>query len=238
MTAPTVCLLAAVELELAPLRTRFATSKLPFKPCFVATGPGKANGAMRASEAIVRFEPSLLVVCGCAGAFASSSLRVGDVAIAYGETFADEGVVCPTGFLDLESMDLPLHEVDDGCVYNEIPLHRIPEHTIERLRRRALDRFRVARGQFATVSTCSGTDARAAEIAARWHPIAESMEGAAIALAGLAHSRAVIEVRGISNHVGNRDRDSWRIEAACEHGAEAIEHILTDGEFLESLSSL
>ncbi|MYZ36342.1 MULTISPECIES: futalosine hydrolase [unclassified Streptomyces] len=68
-----------------------------------------------------------------------------------------------------------------------------------------------------TVSTVTGTAARAAELTAR-HPLAaaEAMEGFGVAEAAAVHSVPCVEIRAISNAVGPRDRDSWEIGRALE----------------------
>ncbi|NEE29228.1 futalosine hydrolase, partial [Streptomyces sp. SID7982] len=54
-----------------------------------------------------------------------------------------------------------------------------------------------------------------AELLAR-HPsaVAEAMEGFGVAEAAAAHGVPVLEVRAVSNAIGPRDRDAWRIPAA------------------------
>jgi nucleoside phosphorylase len=42
------------------------------------------------------------------------------------------------------------------------------------------------------------------------------MEGAAIAHVGALAGVPVGEIRGISNHVGNRDKSVWRVKEAAE----------------------
>ncbi|MFE1957225.1 futalosine hydrolase [Streptomyces sp. NPDC059479] len=68
-----------------------------------------------------------------------------------------------------------------------------------------------------TVSTATGTAARAAELTAR-HPLAaaEAMEGFGVAEAAAVHSVPCVEIRAVSNAVGPRDRDSWEIGRALE----------------------
>lgn len=74
-----------------------------------------------------------------------------------------------------------------------------------------------------TVSTVTGTAARAAGLAAR-HPLAgaEAMEGFGVAEAAAAHGLPVLEVRAVSNPVGPRDRDAWRIGDALTALAEGF----------------
>lgn len=78
-------------------------------------------------------------------------------------------------------------------------------------------------GTVLTVSTVTGTAARAAELRAR-HPraLAEGMEGFGVAEAAAAHGVPVLEIRAVSNPVGPRDRAAWRIGDALTALAEAF----------------
>ena len=70
-------------------------------------------------------------------------------------------------------------------------------------------------GPVLTVSTVTGSAARAAELTGR-HPgaVAEAMEGFGVAEAAAAHGVPVLELRTVSNAVGPRDRAAWRIGEA------------------------
>jgi futalosine hydrolase len=77
----------------------------------------------------------------------------------------------------------------------------------------------------ATVSTCSGTDAAATEIAHRTGAAAEAMEGAAVGLVAFRHKVAFAEVRVISNTTGDRSRQVWALEESlAELGKFVREH--------------
>jgi futalosine hydrolase len=67
-------------------------------------------------------------------------------------------------------------------------------------------------GPILTVATVTGTATGAAAILAR-HPdaVAEAMEGFGVATAAAQAGVAFGELRAISNPVGSRDRDTWRI---------------------------
>ncbi|MGW7418448.1 phosphorylase family protein, partial [Streptomyces sp. NPDC054863] len=69
-----------------------------------------------------------------------------------------------------------------------------------------------ATGTVLTVSTVTGTAARAAGLRER-HPGAavEAMEGFGVAEAAALFALPVLEIRAVSNAVGPRDRDAWRI---------------------------
>jgi futalosine hydrolase len=69
-----------------------------------------------------------------------------------------------------------------------------------------LDIFPVARrASFVTCATCTGTDERAVALVARTGGAVESME-----------------VRGISNVAGNRDRQGWRVDEAAAAARAAL----------------
>ncbi|MBI4601871.1 MAG: futalosine hydrolase [Planctomycetes bacterium] len=216
----TVLLLTAVEREMAPLRRRRAALEAFCAPRLVVTGPGKISAACETALALREHVPALAVQVGCAGAYAGAGLRVGDVVVSDLEVLADEGAEAPGGFLDLERLGLPAGRDGDAPVYNQVRLSRPRPETWRAVLERAAGRFEVRLGRTATVSTVSATEERARSIAARWDPLAESMEGAAGALVALRLGCPFLEVRGISNLVGPRDRAAWDIDAACEHAAE------------------
>ncbi|MFE6975940.1 futalosine hydrolase [Streptomyces sp. NPDC057682] len=72
-------------------------------------------------------------------------------------------------------------------------------------------------GAVLTVSTVTGTAARATALRDR-HPdaLAEAMEGFGVAEAAAAVGCPVVELRAVSNAVGPRDREQWRIGDALK----------------------
>jgi len=219
---PLLLFLAATEGELAPLRMMLHGRHPGYEALFAVTGAGKACAACTATLAFASLQPDLGLLVGCAGALPGSGLDVGDVVVATRECFGDEGVETRAGFLDLRHLMLPVARRGGRTYYNEVPVARPARGSIERFNRRSGGLFAVRQGPLVTVSTCSGTPSRAAAIERRSGALAESMEGAAVALAALLLDRRLIEVRGISNQTGRRDRESWDIPAACRNAAEAI----------------
>ncbi len=196
------------------------------------TGIGKSNAAMACFDLLGRLDAHAAIYFGCAGAFRPSGLSPGDVVIADREVFADEGAVSPQGFLDLRRLGLPLSQGPDGeAVYNVLPA-AAPEPGFDR--RLSGAAFQIKIGPVATVSTCSGTEEAAEGIYRRWQPLAEAMEGAAAALAALRCRRPFLEVRGISNFAGTRDRQGWDIDTACSRAAAVTAAIIEAMDLKES----
>ena len=81
---------------------------------------------------------------------------------------------------------------------------------------------KLVKGPFVTVSTCTGTTSRAMEIAARTGGICENMEGAAVALACRQLTVPLLEIRGISNLVEDRDTGHWDLVAGMTVAQEAV----------------
>ncbi len=161
----------------------------------IAVGVGPAAAAAGTATALARTPYDLVVSAGIGGGFQPGA-PVGSLVVADEITVADLGAETPDGFL-------PVTELGFGTV-----THRPPAALV-----RALATASGARpGTVLTVSTVTGTAARAAELRAR-HPraLAEAMEGFGVAEAATVHGVPVLELRAVSNPVGPRDRAAWRI---------------------------
>jgi futalosine hydrolase len=82
-------------------------------------------------------------------------------------------------------------------------------------------------GDVLTVSTVTGTAPRTTDLLAR-HPdaVAEAMEGFGVATAAALAGVPYAELRTISNPVGPRDRDAWRIREALDALGEAAARLM------------
>jgi futalosine hydrolase len=179
---------------------------------FFFSGIGKTNAAHAAAVLIREYSPSLVINFGIGGAYPSSGLRPGDIAVASQEFYADEGVSLKDGFHTLQTIGIPLMKVGRRRYFNAFPLDAGLRREMAKAARSA--GCRPAEGVFATVSTCTGTRKRAAELSKRFSAICENMEGAAIAHICMLYGIPFVEVRGISNIVEERDTAKWDIPLA------------------------
>jgi futalosine hydrolase len=179
-----------------------------------AGGIGKINAAAATAALIERCHPRLVVNTGCAGAYLSSGLSIGELAVAGDEVLGDEGVLTSAGWQDLRFMAIPMLIHGQRLHHNTIPLSRQPAEKAMQL----AERFgvRLVHGRFITVSTCSGTRQRGDELVRRFQGICENMEGAAVAQVCLRYDIDCLEIRGISNLVDERDMKTWDIPRAVE----------------------
>jgi len=207
------------------LITRGTFASQPVIVC--AGGMGKVNAA-HAATLLVQYKPEALVIFGVGGAYPSSGAKLGDIALAKEEVAGDEGVLTLDGFKDPEYIGIPLLKTATSAIYNTYPAtESYLKHAHKTLvsRQQADDRI-VHIGTFVTLSTCSGTTARAREMESRYHGLCENMEGAAAAhVAGL-YEVPWLEVRGISNIVEDRDLRKWNIPEASLAVQQAIRFII------------
>ncbi|WP_234335834.1 futalosine hydrolase [Streptomyces sp. NRRL S-1022] len=198
---------AAEEIRLPGGSLRRTAAGLDLLAAGVGPALAAATTAGALTAAALAGRPYRLVVsAGIGGGFLPGA-PVGSLVVADAITVADLGAETADGFL-------PVTELGFGTV-----THRPPESLV-----RVVSEATGARtGTILTVSTVTGTAARAAALGAR-HPgaLAEGMEGFGVAEAAAAHGVPVLEIRAVSNPVGPRDRAAWRIGDALAALAEGF----------------
>ncbi len=182
----------------------------------LVTGIGHVNVAQAVTAMMEYGRPDIFIMVGCAGAYTGSSLKVGDVAVATEEIFAEAGVITPEGFKGMEETGFPLVVSKGRPYFSRFPLS-------ERYNKIIKDANPgIYNGPFLTVSTISGTAKRGRELSARFGALCENMEGAAAAQVSLIYGVPFVEVRGISNMVEDRNKDRWDIDTAMKNCANAV----------------
>ncbi|MGW1229171.1 futalosine hydrolase [Streptomyces sp. NPDC001478] len=156
---------------------------------------GPAAAAASAAFALAAERYDLVVSAGIGGGFAPAA-PVGSLVVASRIVAADLGAETPEGFL-------PVTELGFGRSFH------LPPRSLVRAVAAASG---AATGDVLTVSTVTGSAERAAGLLAA-HPdaLAEAMEGFGVAEAAARLDLPVLELRAVSNAVGPRDRDAWRI---------------------------
>ena len=205
--------------------------------CLAHSGIGKAAAAATAVTLLSNCRPEALWLFGCGGAYLGSNLAIGDLALASAEVFGDEGVATDKGYADFATMKLPMRQTSDsGHFFNIWPVNQeLHDWAQTQLTEHAAAAGKaLGSGAFVTVSTCTGTEAKATEIENRTHGICENMEGAAVALACQQLAVPLLEVRGISNMVEDRDTSRWDLPAGMTAAQNAIMALLESRPGLKS----
>lgn len=180
----------------------------------IAGGVGRTNAAAATTCTILKRGPFDAVInAGIAGALPRSGLNVGDAIAASSCIYHEEGIITATGFASTASMGFPLGDFEGNCV-------PVDERLLDRLG----DVLPI--GPIATVATCSGTDAAAAEVVRRTGAMAEAMEGAAVVHAARLLHTPAIEIRTISNFTGDRAAQQWNLEQAFASLTEVMRQVM------------
>ncbi|WP_392671956.1 futalosine hydrolase [Streptomyces sp. LN785] len=165
----------------------------------LAGGAGPAAAAAAAGVALASgagTEPYALVVsAGIGGGFAPVA-PLGSLVVAGAIVAADLGAETPGGFVPVTALGFGRDRF-------------VPPPALVRDVAAATG---AVTGDVLTVSTVTGSAERtAALLAAHPHAAAEAMEGFGVAEAAERLRVPVLEIRAVSNAVGPRDRDAWRI---------------------------
>ena len=163
----------------------------------IVGGVGPAASAAAASAALARASYDLVLCAGIGGGFVP--LGIGDIAVASTIAFADLGAETADGFQPVSLLGFGIDRYEVG-----------PRLGVE-----LADRAGGHLGTIITVATVTGTAATADALLVRYpDAVAEGMEGAGIAAAAAYHQVPFAEIRAISNPVGPRERNGWRIPDA------------------------
>ncbi|THF84762.1 futalosine hydrolase [Deinococcus sp. KSM4-11] len=182
----------------------------------VVSGVGPVAAALATQRALLDRTAGLVISAGIGGAYPGSGLEPGDLALSSVIIQADLGAWDGDAWLELDALRLSVRP--DAVQGAQFPVWDGAEQ--------AARRAGAAFGPLLTVSGVTGSVATARALAQRYPgALSEGMEGAGIAHAALLAGVPVVEVRGVSNEVGPRDRAAWRIAealAATRRGVAAV----------------
>lgn len=197
---------------------------------YMISGIGKVNAAHAATVLIETFSPEMIVLFGVGGAYPSAGLKIGDVVAAKKEVYGDEGVQGKQGFQGIDAIGIPLVKKGRRSYFNEFPLDahlgKVVKRSLEFTIHHPSSVTGARTGTFVTVSTCTGTMKKARELETRFGAVCENMEGAAVAHICTLYGVPLVEVRGISNIVEDRNRGRWNIRLAAENCQKAVIELL------------
>jgi futalosine hydrolase len=182
----------AVAREVAALRERAAVE-------IVAVGVGPIEAALGTTRALAAGGYGAVINAGIAGGF-RDRCTVGDVVVCAREEYADLGLEDGSAFPLPDGVELVRSVEADRSLVQPFLDGLIP----------------VILGRGVTSATVTTTDERALVLASRFRPDVESMEGFAVLRAAHVAGVPAIEIRGVSNIVGNRENNGWNFDAGAE----------------------
>jgi len=189
-------------LEIDPLYTSESNR---FKVIFHQSGVGMLASAVSLTRLLYDERPDLVIQAGIAGTF-DTTMQLGKVVVIKEEYLGDTGVEEEGKWKDIFDMKLEKH--------NYPPFER------KRLPNTWLDKFNLLKLPEVTAITINeiSTDKdRIQQLMKKYEPCTESMEGAALHYTCREMNIPFLQVRSISNYVGERDKTKWEIRLAIDN---------------------
>ncbi|MCE5336327.1 MAG: hypothetical protein LLG06_17250 [Desulfobacteraceae bacterium] len=242
--------------QFLPVSGRTGIGACPFMLCEYrglrilagTTGIGKVNAAAVTSAVICSFNAGEVWNAGCAGSYGGSGLDVGDVLISTDCVCGDEGVLDSRAAHPMSTIGIPLLKKKGFPLFDGFPLEEflqrrkiatlLPEGRYtaagdgSRTLRPCLpgadgdECFSLRYGSSLTVGMASG-DRQTASARFRTHgALAENMEGSAMAQSCALFNVPFLEIRGVSNIAGERERGLWNIPRAVRNSIRVVYHLL------------
>jgi len=201
-----VIITAATDFEMAGCSKKasllFNKSKL--KISFHATGIGMLCSGVKLTQLASTHQPDLIIQMGIAGSYIKTE-PLGKVWVVASESIADLGVREKGIFIDLFKSRL----VKD----NETPFKK------RKLINPDIKTFNVLKTNTVaavTMNEITTSPKRIKEIIAAHNPVLESMEGAALHYVGGITNTPFIQIRAVSNYVGERNKAKWKLKESIE----------------------
>jgi len=190
-----ILLVAATQNEIAPyLQTN------PHHDVLI-TGVGMPSSIFRLTRQIVHNHYDLVVQAGIGGAFAHSFAKAGHVVQVTEDAFGDLGALENGHFNDLQQLQLNYDPVWLPAKGYETGLPHVKGISVQTI----TDHVDIVR----TLSD-------------KWKADVESMEGAAAAYVCLQKQVPFVQIRAISNMVGDRNKAHWEIDLAIQNLNQAL----------------
>lgn len=180
------------------------------KVSFIESGVGILPSCFSLSKLIFEQRPDLIIQAGIAGTF-DYKVALGEVVIVKEEILADTGVEENGTFKDLFELNL-LNE-------NFFPFtnKKLINPTIKKLN---FLHLKAVTG--ITINEITTDLQRIQQYKTKYNADIESMEGASLHYCCLQASASFIQIRAISNYIGERDKSKWKFKEAFKNLSDTV----------------
>lgn len=201
-------LIAATVAEITPLLKDLHDSKEvpPFIDLDVLiTGVGLTGTAYSLTKQLQLKRPDLVIQAGIAGSFDKNN-EPGTVVIVKDDRVADESVIVAGKLLTIN--ELGLRDANNPPYKNE---------WLRNPRNQLLKKAKLPLVRGISVNQVT-TDKKVRRLyREKFKAVTESMEGAALHLVCLSEKIPFLQVRGISNYIGERDKIKWKLKRSIKN---------------------
>lgn len=208
-----ILVVSATAVEIEGFKSRAAVNNTMFPDIsYLITGVGAVQTTYSLTRQLGALKPDFVIGAGIGGSFVRE-IALGSVFQVRSEVFADLGVQESRGWTDLFELGL--------ADRNERPF------TNGRLQNPdAPMNISAINAGGCTVNEVTTDPSRIETIRKLYGPMVESMEGAALHYVCISESIRFIQLRSVSNFVGERDKQRWKMKEAIDNLGMAIEETI------------
>ncbi|MGN6490762.1 MAG: futalosine hydrolase [Agriterribacter sp.] len=202
-----ILIVAATAGEVNATQEYLAEKMYQRKDCSVqllTTGVGLVSTTYVLTKYFSKIKPDLVVQAGIAGSL-HPFYPPGTVVVVKDEVFGDLGVEEEHSFKDLFDLDL----AEDSFPYSSKVLSN-PHH-------RLLNKIKLKQVKGVSVNEITTRAGRTQQIIEKYSAGIESMEGAAFHYVCLQEAIPFVQLRAVSNFIGERDKSKWMIKEAIDN---------------------
>jgi futalosine hydrolase len=205
-----IALVAATWQEIAPIQD-YLSERLYLKNhhqfSLWVTGVGLVNTTYNLTKKIAIEKPDMAIQAGIAGSFQPLVYSPGDVVAVKDEVMGDQGVIEANDtwndIFSLKLADPNLFPFKSGKLPN-------PHHKL-------FQKINLPLVSAVSVNEITTSSKKIHQLMELYAPAIESMEGAAFHYVCLNESIPFIQIRSISNRIGERDKAQWQMNKAIEN---------------------
>jgi futalosine hydrolase len=170
----------------------------------LVAGIGVASTMYHLQKRLQQIDYEIVIQAGIAGAF-NTELNLGEVVFIKQDTFGDLGTEEKNNFSSVFQSGLADKNespFEDGWLFNK-------NEIVNRLKLKSI--------KAVTINKVSDSLLQKEQLIKAFDPAIESMEGAALHYVCLQESIPFIQIRSISNYVGERNKTKWKMKEAIEN---------------------
>ncbi len=204
-----VIITAATVAEWMPsfleMNSLYTSESNRFKVQFHQTGVGMLATAVSLTRLVMEEKPDLIIQAGIAGCF-DTSVALGKVVVVKEESLADMGVEEDDKWKDI--FDLKLEKSS----YHPFERRKLPNTWLPKF-----NLLKLPEVPAITINEISTNKERVQQLIKKYSPVTESMEGAALHYVCREMNIPFIQIRAISNYIGERNKANWKMKEAIDH---------------------
>jgi len=204
-----ILLAAASQMEIKPFQKNHPAADV------LITGVGIPSALYHLTKRIQLIDYDLVIQVGIAGSF-KQEWELGKVVAVQKDTFSDTGIKTQSGFTTIFEAGLadPDHmPYKNGWLENPFAL---------------LKTLNYEKAVAITVNTITDDITYIREQVTKFDPAIESMEGAALHYVCLQEEVPFLQIRAISNYVGERNKSNWQLTEAIQNVNQELEKVLEE----------